>query len=62
VGMVLGSHVGVEVAIIKSGRVPVVHGMVRWRLGPLALGRALGPISKQTLSRDVRAEAGRRQV
>jgi transposase len=45
-------------ALIESGPVPAVHGVVRWRLADLIQwlwDEHRVPVSKQTLSREVRA-------
>jgi transposase len=52
------THRAALVAIIEQGPIPAIHGVVRWRLVDLIqwLWEELRiPISKQTLSREVRA-------
>ncbi len=51
-------HRAALAAIIESGPIPAVHGVVRWRLVDLIQwlwDEHRVPISKQTLSREVRA-------
>src|SRR4051794_30194351 len=52
------AHRSALAAIIESGPIPAVHGGVRWRLVDLIQGlwdEHRVPISKQTLSRELRA-------
>ncbi len=52
------THRAALVAVIESGPIPAIHGVVRWRLVDLIQwiwDEFRIPISKQTLSREVRA-------
>ncbi len=52
------THRAALVAMIESGPIPAIHGVVRWRLVDLiqwVWDEFRIPISKQTLSREVRA-------
>src|SRR4028118_1156848 len=56
------THRAALVAVIERGPIPAVHGVVRWRLVDLIQwlwDEYRLPISKQTLSREVRAPRSR---